>query len=167
MRSGMFPHCFNDYTIYIVSMNSVAKSWPNFSARSTKKFGRWQKSCFFFLQNSQCKITWVYHWKVTILCPKYDCFGAKLNYKKIRLLFDKSAKSSATDFFVPMHFLAHFVLCGRNFGPLATLSMICCYDVSWPFQVCFEPGNLPLLWPQLCGHTWTQRGLQVTNSFIV
>jgi hypothetical protein len=43
--------------------------------------------------------------------------------KKVRPLFDKSGKNSAPDFPGPIKFFsALFVLCGRTFGPLATLN---------------------------------------------
>jgi hypothetical protein len=55
-------------TFYTVLVNaSVANSWQTFSARSTKKFGRWQKTLapqnilievniLVFFKDSQCKI---------------------------------------------------------------------------------------------------------------
>jgi hypothetical protein len=47
----------------------------------------------------------------------------KTRPKKVRPFFDKSGKSSAPDFPGPTKFFsALFELCGRNFGPLATLA---------------------------------------------
>jgi hypothetical protein len=47
----------------------------------------------------------------------------KLSPKKVRPLFDKSAKNSASNFPDPTQFYSTIIVfCGRNFGPLAHCS---------------------------------------------
>jgi hypothetical protein len=79
--------------MHAVLLTSVANSWQNFSARSTKKFGRWRKSpaphkIYSYTEEANIigfstftmkivKQNRVYQWETSIFCQKYDYFSAK------------------------------------------------------------------------------------------
>jgi hypothetical protein len=118
---------------------SVANSWPNFSVRSTKKFGRWQKNSAPYKIFSQMLIflsstnyfSWQRERKIKDIRKLSVHFCRYIKVFIWIIIFKKFGPFSA--FF--WHFKGKFgrtnfcrtpfELWGRNFGPLATLILQC------------------------------------------
>jgi hypothetical protein len=91
-----------DWMVYVKKYFSVANSWPNFSARSTKNFGRWRKNSapykifsqmpiklsftYYFCQLREQKLKDIRGWSV-LFCRYLRLFIWKLILKKVRPLF--------------------------------------------------------------------------------
>jgi hypothetical protein len=119
---------------------SVANSKPNFSARSAKKFGRWRKNSappiIFTLQTNY--VAKVYKkLKISaeeeyVFCRAFYVKNTLLkNSAPFQLFFGKYKENSTANFSGSIEFCeAPFVLCGQNFGPLATLSSLVFFRIG-------------------------------------